>query len=597
MRQSKRQLILAVAIIGIFMSAVVAFTYFALQQIKKSSAEQIRDNLQTLLLTVQEAHHILLEQRRYTIESVSENESFMQLSQQLVSEYQQKAPIVKSDALMAIRQFMNPVLENFSDNDFYIIAPDYTNIASMRNAALGSQNIMAVQAPEHLAKVFSGQTVFVPPVINYGSELVVNNRTYDTRMFIIAPIFNSRVEVIAAIALRINPKSYFTNITTLGRVGETGETYAFDSKGRLLTDSRFIAQLRRINIVGFSGKSDENILLKDPGGDLTQGYKPRLSYHDMPMTLMASEAIAGRSGINVDGYRDYRGVLVFGAWLWEPDYQFGIATEINVEEALQPYYKTRNTLLTLISITSLLCVFLLKFFIVTQRLHQRKIMQANASLEQRISDRTQDLEQAKEELSRANQELEVLVITDSLTGLSNRRHFDTQYSLEWQRCLRDNRSIAIIILDIDYFKQYNDFYGHLSGDLCLQNVGSKLKEINITKRPSDIIARYGGEEFIVMLSNTTEDYVKYAAETICASIREMAIPHQRSGIGSSGVITVSVGYAITDDLKGIKANKLINKADKALYEAKREGRNTVVKYKEEATNVTSLLDHKSNKKK
>ncbi|REL30790.1 sensor domain-containing diguanylate cyclase [Thalassotalea euphylliae] len=567
-KHPKQQSIRAITLITTFMGAVILLSVFALKQIKASTTEQIRDNLQTLLLTVQEAHHILVEQRRFAVSSIAETAAIVAVSKRILNEYHGGFPLADSENLRAFRQFILPIIRKFGDQGFFIIAPDYANIAAMDNNSLGRENLIARHKPELLAKVFNGETTFIPP-IKADKEAAT--------MFIVAPMLDSQQQVIAALALRINPRSYFSSVTTIGRIGETGETYAFDKSGTLLTESRFDQQLRDLNIISNNQSSSFNVLIKDPGGDLTQGYKAKLHYEQRPLTLMAAQATQGKSGTNTEGYRDYRGVPVMGAWIWDHKFQFGIATEINVEEALEPYYKTRNTFIQVLSISLVMVLLLLKLIFHLQRQHRNRIEQTNAELEQRVKERTADLEKMQKELSEANEELAMLAITDSLTGLYNRRHFDNQLSLEWQRCLRDNKSLAIILFDVDHFKQYNDHYGHLMGDMCLKNIGSLLNVSDITKRPSDIIARYGGEEFIVMLSNTDRDYCIQAANAICQKIRDLAIPHEYTG-KSSQVVTVSVGFIICNNLESLRPNQLVSRADIALYSAKDAGRNQVVEY-------------------
>ncbi|REL25542.1 diguanylate cyclase [Thalassotalea euphylliae] len=580
MQQSKRQTIRAIILITTFMGAVVLLSVVALQQIKASTTEQIRDNLQTLLLTVQEAHHILVEQRRFALSSIAENTGVAALTQRMLDDHNNKVPLADSQALKSFRSFISPIIRKFGDQGFFIVAPNKVTIAAMDNASLGTLNLIAQQKPALLAKAFAGETVFIPPISAHISTKTskASQPQQDTTMFLVAPIVNREQEVIAALALRINPKKYFSSVTTLGRIGDSGETYAFDESGQLLTESRFGDQLRTLNILGTSESGMLNIQFKDPGGVLTQDHQPALPYEQRPLTLMAAQATQGKSGVNTQGYLDYRGVPVMGAWIWDHNFQFGIATEINVEEALAPYYRTRNTFIQVFSITLIMVTLLLKLIFRLQRQHRAKIEQTNAELEQRVKERTADLEKIQKELSAANEELAVLATTDSLTGLYNRRQFDNQLNLEWQRCLRDEKSLAIILFDVDYFKQYNDHYGHLMGDICLKSIGTLLNEADITKRPSDIIARYGGEEFIVMLSNTDHDYCQQAAQRICDQIRSLAIPHEYTKENHPQVVTVSVGFIICDQLLELRPNQLVSRADIALYSAKHAGRNQVVEY-------------------
>ncbi|NET51532.1 MAG: PleD family two-component system response regulator [Merismopedia sp. SIO2A8] len=176
-----------------------------------------------------------------------------------------------------------------------------------------------------------------------------------------------------------------------------------------------------------------------------------------------------------------------------------------------------------------------------------------------------------QELERVNQKLKEHVITDALTGLANRRHFDECLDREWKRSLRDESTLALILCDIDYFKAYNDTYGHQAGDLCLQQVAQALKT-KAAKRATDIVARYGGEEFAAILPGTGLDGALEVADRLKNGVRELGIPHQGAR-GSHDHITISVGVASTVAERDILPSDLLNCADKALYHAKENGRN------------------------
>ncbi|NET11311.1 MAG: diguanylate cyclase [Symploca sp. SIO2B6] len=194
-----------------------------------------------------------------------------------------------------------------------------------------------------------------------------------------------------------------------------------------------------------------------------------------------------------------------------------------------------------------------------------------------------------QELERVNQKLKEHVITDALTGLANRRHFDECLDREWKRSLRDESTLALILCDIDYFKAYNDTYGHQAGDLCLQQVAQALKT-KAAKRATDIVARYGGEEFAAILPGTGLDGALEVADRLKNGVRELGIPHQGAR-GSHDHITISVGVASTVAERDILPSDLLNCADKALYHAKENGRNAVAMYHDGQvfTPLTQLL--------
>ncbi|MFN5855801.1 MAG: diguanylate cyclase domain-containing protein [Pseudanabaenaceae cyanobacterium] len=183
-----------------------------------------------------------------------------------------------------------------------------------------------------------------------------------------------------------------------------------------------------------------------------------------------------------------------------------------------------------------------------------------------------DLQKTNDQLQEANHKLELLSNLDGLTQIPNRRCFNSYLLLHWQYHQREQKPIALILIDIDYFKFYNDSYGHQSGDNCLIRVAEVIARI--PQRGIDLVARYGGEEFAVILPNTNSEGALVVAESIRNAITILNIPHQSSTV--SDRITLSLG--ITSLIPGSDQNPeiLINSADKALYTAKKQGRNCAV---------------------
>ena len=172
----------------------------------------------------------------------------------------------------------------------------------------------------------------------------------------------------------------------------------------------------------------------------------------------------------------------------------------------------------------------------------------------------------------ANQELQRLAVTDGLTQVANRRQFDEYLNSEWQRLGREHETLALIVCDVDYFKLYNDTYGHQAGDECLRIIA---KAISCTvKRPADLVARYGGEEFAVILPNTDELGAISVAQNIAKEIQQSKVIHSQSAI--SEYVTLSIGIASTTPSSEYAPEVLFAAADKGLYEAKKQGRNRVV---------------------
>lgn len=176
------------------------------------------------------------------------------------------------------------------------------------------------------------------------------------------------------------------------------------------------------------------------------------------------------------------------------------------------------------------------------------------------------------ELHQANQRLEQLAHQDGLTGLANRRHLDTTLAAEFRRAARSGSALSLIMIDVDFFKQYNDLYGHQAGDECLRRIAGVLKERQ--RRPGDLAARYGGEEMVMLLPETDAAGAMQVAEKIRADIQALDLPHRGN---PRGVVTASAGVCAMELLPPDErtVQDLLGRADAALYDAKHGGRNQV----------------------
>jgi len=171
----------------------------------------------------------------------------------------------------------------------------------------------------------------------------------------------------------------------------------------------------------------------------------------------------------------------------------------------------------------------------------------------------------------AEEKVHELAIVDGLTGTFNRRYFNDFFSNEWLRVQRQKQAISLILLDIDFFKSFNDNYGHVAGDDCLKKVGDVLKAF--AKRPSDLVARYGGEEFAIVLGNTNLSNAEKIAHDVRGRVFDLNIPHEYST--SNQRVTISAGVATAYPSQGTSETDLIKVADLGLYAAKEAGRNYV----------------------
>jgi diguanylate cyclase (GGDEF)-like protein/PAS domain S-box-containing protein len=172
---------------------------------------------------------------------------------------------------------------------------------------------------------------------------------------------------------------------------------------------------------------------------------------------------------------------------------------------------------------------------------------------------------------RLEDELRQLSTEDSLTNVFNRRYFDDMLEQEWRRMMRVKHSLGLLMIDVDYFKHFNDTYGHVGGDACLRQIATEMK--NQMRRAGDIIARYGGEEFAVILPETDIETAAALGDTLQQAIKNLRLEHV--GIGDEDIVTVSVGVATLVPTANQTSLKLLTLSDKALYAAKASGRNRV----------------------
>ena len=198
----------------------------------------------------------------------------------------------------------------------------------------------------------------------------------------------------------------------------------------------------------------------------------------------------------------------------------------------------------------------------------RNLAEMTSKLELELAERRR----IEAELEQANAELRRLASLDGLTQIANRRRFDEVLNREWKRQIREENPLSLILCDIDYFKRYNDRYGHIAGDECLKQVAQTIAEC--ARRPGDLGARYGGEEFAVILPNTDADGAMQVARNIQHAVRKLQIPHGDSSV--SRFVTLSIGVFCVMPNAGTTPDFVVHAADLALYQVKEQGRNAVI---------------------
>jgi diguanylate cyclase (GGDEF)-like protein len=209
---------------------------------------------------------------------------------------------------------------------------------------------------------------------------------------------------------------------------------------------------------------------------------------------------------------------------------------------------------------------------VTRKVAEAEIVRLNVGLEGRVQERTNELAQVSAQLKMVNGSLELLSRQDGLTGLANRRHFDSYLTDQLYAAHRQRGTVSLVLFDVDAFKAYNDHYGHQAGDDCLKAVAVALR--SCCRQTADMAARYGGEEFAMILPETELSDAVKIAERVRAAVTQLSITHQNSQ--AAPFVTISAGISACSREGPISAERLIRDADQALYQAKRLGRNQIV---------------------
>ena len=378
-------------LVSTFLVIVMLTAWLALERMDRQLRDDLGETLTTVNSTVKYALEMWLESRANEAHHVVDDHKLSPIVEALLALPHTPDAILKSHALSESRKLYHYHNEEIGALGYFIIAPDGISLASSRDGNTGTKNLIVEQQPELMKRVFAGESLFVPPIYSDVALKDATGRLVEraATMFFATPVRNSEGEVIAAFTLRFDPVENFSRISLPGRVGKTGESYVFDQNGRLLTGSRFEGQLEGITNHYRDQTRLLSMQLRDPGGDLTQGYQPETDRSSWPLTLMAKEATAGRDGLNVEGYRDYRGVPVMGAWSWSEELQVGLATEIDQSEALESYESMRMLILGALGAIALISLLLTAFAVwVGER--------ARSRLRVLVDERTEELEESQE---------------------------------------------------------------------------------------------------------------------------------------------------------------------------------------------------------
>lgn len=355
---SKHFVPLGLGFVALFLVLMASFGGVMLNYMDKQARLKAVDTAETILYSTRSSIHFLIEDRKEGLEYWANSPAVIALVKEQLKAPRNRRDLLDSPALGKLRVLLGDQMDVYGFIGFFVIAPDYTNVGSLRNANVGEQNLISVQREGLLTQVFEGESKFVPPVYSdvplVGPEGRMRQRP--PTMFIASPVKGDDGEVIAVLTGRMSVESDFNLLGRSGRISASSESYFFDETGRLISESRFEDQLRNIGLLGPEEGSVFNIEIRDPGVNLVEGESARLSRDEMPLTFMARSAIDGEAGRSEEGYNDYRGVPVLGAWLWDEELGIGMVSEIDVAEALQFMSQTRTIFIVIMIAATLLAI-------------------------------------------------------------------------------------------------------------------------------------------------------------------------------------------------------------------------------------------------
>jgi len=326
--------------------ALIAVGWLGFQFIQRNLKSSLSETIKAVHLNSIEVVRIWSSEKTAMADVWANNQVVRQEIQRLVhriktKDLENKKTLHHSRELQTLRKVLGPLVNRRGMIGFVVLDTSGLQIAALLDEPIGKRTLMA--RSDFVRRTLAGETVLSLPFLA-GVDLPDKDGNFEAQrptMFVSAPVRGEKGEVIAALSFRIRPEQDFNRILNFGRLSSTGESYAFDSNGRFLSDSRFSSQIQELNLTINPNilRTSLNLDIRNPGGNLTKGFIPQIPRKEQPLTKMAASALEGESGIDIEGYNDYRGVPVVGAWTWISDLGFGVATEIDLEEVYAPLHE------------------------------------------------------------------------------------------------------------------------------------------------------------------------------------------------------------------------------------------------------------------
>lgn len=324
--------------------------------IEKAIGDQVGEQIGSIREAVVKGLRLWMKQQEATAVTLASSDRLIQEVKTLLeldsAGRATQAELLNAPAQAAIRAYLAPRLKDHGYQDFMLVTPKLRVIGSKGDGIVGST--FTGYREEFARIVMAGRPMVSHP---YRAVVLLPDEKGELKaglptMLVAAPIYNDQHEGIALLMLRIRPEGEFTEILEVARYGKSGESYAFNKDGLFLSNSRFDDLLKRIGLVADlpDARSILTVEARDPGVDMTVGYRPELRRSEQPLTRAAAGAISGQDGIDVSGYRGYRGANRVGAWTWLPEYNFGLIVEADYAEAFRPIRILRISFWSLIGL-------------------------------------------------------------------------------------------------------------------------------------------------------------------------------------------------------------------------------------------------------
>ena len=397
-----------VIIIVVLTSITINYT---LQQNRRETISQMQEGLSVTLHSVVQQIDNWIEERFNFLLQLGENSQLVDISERLLKVSVNSDELKASPELAELRQFFIQSEKKFGRSGFFVINPQMINIASARDSNIGIRNLIAAQRPDLLKKAFNGEAVFIPPIVsdlNRGDPQVPDNCGHQCMsMFFAVPVKNSNNAVIAVLTQRLAFNSDLSTILRFGRMGTSGESYLFDDTGLLASESRFREHLIKAGLLKEEQHEVGIIKIHAPDENILQGYQP-VKNKKKPLTEMAVVLTSlSKKGFgkyhsklvsNIEGYSDYRGVPVFGVGVWDFRLGLGITSQIDVEEALASFYRSKTSLLAIAGILLLLFISAIVFTLTLASRAAQAMGRSRNELKTLVDDRTRELKNSQKSL-------------------------------------------------------------------------------------------------------------------------------------------------------------------------------------------------------